>query len=212
MKESRKPGLASPAEPWAPSDKARAGSLCADGHSGQECKEWPGRVQRAPDAVCPPGGQMGLGCGGGGFSQGPSASILPSAAQNQGAHWRPPIFSTCRCRLRCHPSGGNPQSRAPDKCLVLSTSPPPPLYRKALTSLYIPTTSHCTSGPSPPSPAAPHCPDGILPRFPLKPTHLLISSSHSESGQKVPYLWHSRRVSPLGPCFSNLLIDLREAT
>lgn len=30
-----------------------ATSLCADGHSGQECKESPGCVQRAPDTVCP---------------------------------------------------------------------------------------------------------------------------------------------------------------
>ena len=47
------PGLASPAELWAPSKEAKDTSLCADGHSGQECKEWSGCVQRAPDAVCP---------------------------------------------------------------------------------------------------------------------------------------------------------------
>ena len=52
MNKSRKPGLASPAEPWAPSDKAMATSLCVDGDSGQECKEWSGCVQRVPDTVC----------------------------------------------------------------------------------------------------------------------------------------------------------------
>lgn len=45
---SQKPSLASSAQLWFLSDKEMAASLCADGHSGQECEEW-----RTPDTFCP---------------------------------------------------------------------------------------------------------------------------------------------------------------
>lgn len=36
-KLSKKPGLTSPEELWAPLEEAMAASLCADEHRGQEC-------------------------------------------------------------------------------------------------------------------------------------------------------------------------------
>ena len=154
-KLSRKSGLTSPEEPWAPSDQKMAASLYADEHSGQECGavcrelqtlSIPWRTDRANWAV--------LGCT---VVEMDSPHLhLPSFPLP--LRTKEPIgdihfFFTYRKLLMYCPSSVYSQSRTPGVCLSSALAPAPTVQTGSYVSL--PFIPHSTVGPylPPPTPS-----------------------------------------------------------